>query len=334
MDKVAHFTTINSGDLPTNLHITFNKDGTLLAVIESENKIKIFVTAYGIWLLNALVSYFVDIYDALRKGVINLSSSNQSFYPIMLVHWKEFVVSMTFALEKFFDKLYLEDFTRRILSDLDRVAVREVMTNEDIIHDICVIPSNSEKLPWLLKKPPDIIINNDEGELILHTDLEKHITNAMDSHQLLQFTNVLLGGISIFYESFNETPDDKEIEIVVVPTCVFLLQVTLKTLSIDRSISVLVDRTEFVSLLGRLGTFFTFDPEMLDVSLDKKDEMEYFVTGANFLLKTVHQEAFTYLDGHKKFLQINPHDLYPCLLINIGSGVSMIKVDGKDGVKT
>ncbi|KAK8506552.1 hypothetical protein V6N12_073507 [Hibiscus sabdariffa] len=100
---------------------------------------------------------------------------------------------MTFALEKFSDKLYLEDLTRRILNDLDRVAVRKVRrTNEDIIHDIHVIPSNSVKLPWLLKKQPDIIIDNEEGDLVLHTDLEKHITNVMDSYLFLQFTNVLL----------------------------------------------------------------------------------------------------------------------------------------------
>ncbi|MBA0772784.1 hypothetical protein Gotri_008108, partial [Gossypium trilobum] len=68
--------------------------------------------------------------------------------------------------------------------------------------------------------------------------------------------------------------------------------------------------------------------EKLRVSLDKEDEMECLVTGANFLLKAVHQEAFTYLDGQKEFAQIDPNDLYPYLLVNIGSGVSMIKVDG------
>nr|KJB50224.1 hypothetical protein B456_008G159500 [Gossypium raimondii] len=45
-------------------------------------------------------------------------------------------------------------------------------------------------------------------------------------------------------------------------------------------------------------------------------------------LSVIHQEAFTYLDGQKEFAQIDPNDLYPYLLVNIGSGVSMIKVDG------
>ncbi|XVF43998.1 hypothetical protein PTKIN_Ptkin02bG0084600 [Pterospermum kingtungense] len=68
--------------------------------------------------------------------------------------------------------------------------------------------------------------------------------------------------------------------------------------------------------------------EKLGISLDKEDEMDCLVTGANFLLKAVHQEAFTYLDGQKEFVQIDHNDLYPYLLVNIGSGVSMIKVDG------
>uniref|UniRef100_A0A7N0U240 pantothenate kinase n=1 Tax=Kalanchoe fedtschenkoi TaxID=63787 RepID=A0A7N0U240_KALFE len=71
--------------------------------------------------------------------------------------------------------------------------------------------------------------------------------------------------------------------------------------------------------------------EKLGISLDKEDEMDCLVSGANFLLKAVHQEAFTYLNGQKEFVQIDHSDLYPYLLVNIGSGVSMIKVDG-DGI--
>ncbi|KAK8976248.1 hypothetical protein V6N11_007737 [Hibiscus sabdariffa] len=79
MDKVEHLTTIDAGDLPANPHIRFNKDRTLLAVIASENKIKILATAYGLQLLNVSVTGFVDsssdVSDAPRKLVINSSSS-------------------------------------------------------------------------------------------------------------------------------------------------------------------------------------------------------------------------------------------------------------------
>ncbi|KAM3246960.1 pantothenate kinase 2 [Capsicum annuum] len=68
--------------------------------------------------------------------------------------------------------------------------------------------------------------------------------------------------------------------------------------------------------------------EKLGVSIEKEDEMNCLVSGANFLLKAIRHEAFTHMEGHKEFVQIDQNDLFPYLLVNIGSGVSMIKVDG------
>ncbi|KAF7806082.1 pantothenate kinase 2 [Senna tora] len=68
--------------------------------------------------------------------------------------------------------------------------------------------------------------------------------------------------------------------------------------------------------------------ERLGVSIDKEDEIDCLVAGANFLLKAIHHEAFTHIEGQKEFVQIDTNDLFPYLLVNIGSGVSMIKVDG------
>ncbi|KAK4399723.1 Pantothenate kinase [Sesamum angolense] len=58
--------------------------------------------------------------------------------------------------------------------------------------------------------------------------------------------------------------------------------------------------------------------ERLGITLDKVDEMDCL---------TVHHEAFTYMDGQKDYVQIDHKDLYPYLLVNIGSGVSMIQVE-------
>ncbi|MQM06379.1 hypothetical protein Taro_039198 [Colocasia esculenta] len=69
--------------------------------------------------------------------------------------------------------------------------------------------------------------------------------------------------------------------------------------------------------------------ERLGVSLEKEDEMDCLVAGANFLLKAIRHEAFTHMEGQKEFVQIDQNDLYPYLLVNIGSGVSIIKVDGE-----
>ncbi|XP_022732514.1 protein TPR3-like isoform X2 [Durio zibethinus] len=80
MDKVELLTTIDAeGGLPANPHIRFNKEGNLLAVIASKNKIKILATDYGLQLLNASVNGFIDsssdVSDDLRKLVINPSSN-------------------------------------------------------------------------------------------------------------------------------------------------------------------------------------------------------------------------------------------------------------------
>ncbi|XXG65657.1 hypothetical protein AAC387_Pa05g3299 [Persea americana] len=66
--------------------------------------------------------------------------------------------------------------------------------------------------------------------------------------------------------------------------------------------------------------------ERLGVSIDKEDEMDCLVAGANFLLKAIRHEAFTHMEGQKEFVQIDHNDLFPYLLVNIGSGVSMIKI--------
>ncbi|KAF4352457.1 hypothetical protein F8388_012158 [Cannabis sativa] len=61
--------------------------------------------------------------------------------------------------------------------------------------------------------------------------------------------------------------------------------------------------------------------QRLGVTLDKEDEMDCLVAGANFLLKAIRHEAFTHMEGQKKFVQIDPNELFPYLLVNIGSGV-------------
>ncbi|KAF9589661.1 hypothetical protein IFM89_026795 [Coptis chinensis] len=46
--------------------------------------------------------------------------------------------------------------------------------------------------------------------------------------------------------------------------------------------------------------------------------------------QVICHEAFTHVEGQKKFIQIDQNDLFPYLLVNIGSGVSIIKVDGDE----
>ena len=95
----------------------------------------------------------------------------------------------------------------------------------------------------------------------------------------------------------------------------------------------------------------------LGVILEKEDEMDCLVAGADFLLRAVRHEAFTFLDGTVRYHRpgrsssaapssssseqqqqqpgpssssggASSDDPYPYLLVNIGSGVSMVRVDG------
>nr|CAD1827160.1 unnamed protein product [Ananas comosus var. bracteatus] len=68
--------------------------------------------------------------------------------------------------------------------------------------------------------------------------------------------------------------------------------------------------------------------EKLGVSLDKLDEMDSVVAGANFLLQKIPGESFTHMNGKRTLVTISPKNLFPYLLVNIGSGVSIIKVTG------
>ena len=69
--------------------------------------------------------------------------------------------------------------------------------------------------------------------------------------------------------------------------------------------------------------------ERLGLILEREDEMACMVDGCNFLLKAVQHEAFTYENSQLNFVDIDPAGVYPYLLVNIGSGVSMVRVDGE-----
>lgn len=62
--------------------------------------------------------------------------------------------------------------------------------------------------------------------------------------------------------------------------------------------------------------------------VDKEDEMSCLIKGCNFLLKNISDEAFMYQrhgNPEYKFQTADPN-IFPYLLVNIGSGVSIMKV--------
>ncbi|CAB1353654.1 unnamed protein product [Coregonus sp. 'balchen'] len=70
----------------------------------------------------------------------------------------------------------------------------------------------------------------------------------------------------------------------------------------------------------------------LKLRVDKEDEMTCLIKGCNFVLRNIPHEAFVYAkhaDSEFRFQNTHP-DIFPYLLINIGSGVSIIKVESED----
>ncbi|XP_026076559.1 pantothenate kinase 4-like isoform X1 [Carassius auratus] len=70
----------------------------------------------------------------------------------------------------------------------------------------------------------------------------------------------------------------------------------------------------------------------LKLKVDKEDEMTCLIKGCNFVLKNIPHEAFVYAkhaDSEFRFQNTHP-DIFPYMLINIGSGVSIVKVEAED----
>ncbi|RHZ44384.1 pantothenate kinase [Aspergillus thermomutatus] len=68
--------------------------------------------------------------------------------------------------------------------------------------------------------------------------------------------------------------------------------------------------------------------ETLNVNIIREDEMECLITGLDFFITEIPNEVFTYSEAEPMQFAEARADVYPYLLVNIGSGVSMIKVSG------
>lgn len=70
----------------------------------------------------------------------------------------------------------------------------------------------------------------------------------------------------------------------------------------------------------------------LGLELRKIDEMQSVITGLNFLLGNLPNESFTYTlkQQRKNYETVEVESMYPYLLVNIGSGVSIVRVDGEN----
>ncbi|KAJ1857962.1 hypothetical protein GGH12_000606 [Coemansia sp. RSA 1822] len=68
----------------------------------------------------------------------------------------------------------------------------------------------------------------------------------------------------------------------------------------------------------------------LGVEIRVEDEMESLTAGLNFLIREVADEVFTYSEDRPMQFVDAAADMFPYMLVNIGSGVSILKVTGED----
>ncbi|KAI9285685.1 pantothenate kinase [Umbelopsis sp. AD052] len=66
------------------------------------------------------------------------------------------------------------------------------------------------------------------------------------------------------------------------------------------------------------------------ITIQKEDEMECLINGLNFFITEIPYEVFTYSETNPMQFEERTQDLYPYMLVNIGSGVSILKVTGPD----
>lgn len=77
--------------------------------------------------------------------------------------------------------------------------------------------------------------------------------------------------------------------------------------------------------------FYDLLKNELNVEVTTEDEMECLIVGLDFFITEIPNEVFMYTElDPMKFINndLNKNSIYPYLLVNIGSGVSMIKVTG------
>lgn len=118
-------------------------------------------------------------------------------------------------------------------------------------------------------------------------------------------------------------------------------------LSFIESLTTRYGRCDTVHATG--GGSFKFSALLerrLGIKIKKLDEMESLIAGLNFLLKNIHDETFIYkqqqtqaktphswMNCEKQYISFKgkpDSELYPYLLVNIGSGVSILRVTGNN----
>lgn len=79
---------------------------------------------------------------------------------------------------------------------------------------------------------------------------------------------------------------------------------------------------------GGAYRFYDKMKEVLHVTVVREDEMDCLIIGLDFFITEIPREVFTFSETEPMNFVESQGDIYPYLLVNIGSGVSMVKVSG------
>ncbi|CEP10507.1 hypothetical protein [Parasitella parasitica] len=95
------------------------------------------------------------------------------------------------------------------------------------------------------------------------------------------------------------------------------------------------ENTNYVLKATGGGAYLFFDKlqeRLPGVIIQKEDEMDCLINGLNFFITEIPYEVFTYNEQETDPMRFEEktRDVYPYMLVNIGSGVSILKVTGPD----
>ncbi|AEO65299.1 8b4dee75-5109-4aa7-a055-5b8934580484 [Thermothielavioides terrestris] len=79
---------------------------------------------------------------------------------------------------------------------------------------------------------------------------------------------------------------------------------------------------------GGAYKFYDKIRDVLGVDVLREDEMECLIIGLDFFITEIPREVFTYSEANPMHFVEPSENVYPYLLVNIGSGVSFLKVSG------
>eukprot|EP00048_Salpingoeca_helianthica_P002434 m.57211 g.57211 ORF g.57211 m.57211 type:complete len:815 (-) comp12096_c0_seq1:53-2497(-) len=133
---------------------------------------------------------------------------------------------------------------------------------------------------------------------------------------------------------YSAEPADQEVgrlhfavfETKYISTCLDFIKSHVRALSTDTPITYRVNATG-----GGAHKYAQLFQEKLGVNFKKMDEMLCLCRGVNFLLNKIPNEAFTFRQGRvpqHHFRHVS-QNIFPYLLVNIGSGVSIVRVDSE-----